>query len=240
MKKTLLRWIGGSHLYGLNTKDSDIDYRSVVLKNDVLFNLGITGKPTSRHKQSEEEDEVERDFLHYLKLLMKGNPEVVETLFIPSAKLLVSDVLLIPFFQQPSAFFNSRGYYNALIGYSYGEETVAFGEAKQGSVGDKRRKLVKKYGFSPKNLTQAFRLVRSGIEYFDTGRITFNYPWLYELKNKPGEIIQEFSIEELKIFLENDRLKLKKSFDGSIYRHEPNLPFVARQVKMILAEYGGF
>lgn len=242
----LLQWIGGSKLYGLDTPDSDTDQRSIVVKDSVLHNIGVRGKPSSKHIDNETEDIIKRDVIHFVKLLTKGNPEVVEVLFIPENRFLKKHSLMDWFLCQPNAFFDTDAYYNALSGYMKHEYKVAFGLARQGKMGDKRKKLVKKYGFSPKNLVQALRLCKHGVDFFNSGTmdvcmeqtkssIEFK-DMLREIKIKPEKFNDEY-LKELFFGLERH---LSTAYKASLHGHTVNLKRLETTMRTVMLAFGGF
>jgi uncharacterized protein len=70
--------LAGSHAYGLETEESDIDYRGVFQEDPRIF-LGIKEpRETLEHK---EPDIVLHELRKFTRLALKGNPNVLETLW---------------------------------------------------------------------------------------------------------------------------------------------------------------
>lgn len=63
--------------------------------------------------------------------------------------------------------------FRCLLGYMQGERRLANGE-RTGQLGSKRKAHLDKYGFSPKNFTQLFRLASCGKALFEKGYFPVN------------------------------------------------------------------
>ena len=79
--KELFRTLVGSRLYGLHTEDSDHDYRAVHMTplGDVL--LGTGGDKNTHTQDDEGNDVTSYELRHFVKLVMGGNPTMMEMLF---------------------------------------------------------------------------------------------------------------------------------------------------------------
>lgn len=77
--EVIARILYGSYAHGLDTADSDEDYRGVFqLPNSAFLGLRM---PKTTHQ--EPPDQVHHEIGHYLNLLLKGNPNIVGMLFAP-------------------------------------------------------------------------------------------------------------------------------------------------------------
>ena len=171
--KKLAEIIGGSHLYGLNTPESDEDYRYVYMQQDVP---NIIGLDKNRHYEKRQEgfDEFGFEIRHFLSLLRKTNTQVVEILFAPPEAFTV----LTPEFKNyvlanKYKLVDTHKFYKSLKGYIYNERRLANGE-RTGLLGGKRKAALEKYGFSPKNFAQLFRLFYTGTQFIKTGYYPVN------------------------------------------------------------------
>lgn len=72
---TILETIHGSHLYGLNHSDSDLDY----------FRVVDTSRSRAKHKVTEELDYVEVPFDRFMENVFNGSHQSCEALFSPVA-----------------------------------------------------------------------------------------------------------------------------------------------------------
>ena len=81
--RLLYEYIRGSHLYGLNNDTSDIDTSGVFIctADELLGNLGYKPQVSdARH------DNTWYEVGELIRLLLKSNPTVLESLFIPKNK----------------------------------------------------------------------------------------------------------------------------------------------------------
>ncbi len=91
-RRIIFRCKSGSHLYGLNRPDSDLDYFTVFMPNSYdLLGLSKTeeldkstkSSGADRRNTSEDIDDKWYTLPRYLHLLLQNNPNIVETLFAP-------------------------------------------------------------------------------------------------------------------------------------------------------------
>ncbi len=171
MKKLLCNSLGGSHAYGLNTPESDIDYRGVFINTDPAEILGLSRFEVVQ--KQEEEDIVQFEVRKFFELLKKGNTGALEILFTPREKFID----LAPEFEHVLAnrlkFVSTERMFSCLRGYMQGERKLANGE-RTGKLGGKRKEMIDRYGFSPKNWVQLFRLAHCGITLFQEGHFPVN------------------------------------------------------------------
>lgn len=187
--KILCKLIGGSHLYGLNTPASDYDERYVFMHDDIARTIGLD-RYEHQDERGGEEDKFGFELRHYLGLLRKTNTQVLEILFAedfigchPLFKSLIID--------NKYELIDSEQMFKSLRGYIQGEKALANGE-RTGKLG-KRKDAIEKYGFSPKNFTQLFRLAHVGIRFFGYGAYPVNIArddpkfakWLLDIKLHP-------------------------------------------------------
>lgn len=167
--KLLVQVVGGSTAYGLNTPESDLDYRGVFINTEPSKILGLERMD---HVQKQETDDVVYyELRKFFELLRNGNTGALEILFSEDF-LQTSDV-----FEEIRAnkfkFVDTDKMFRCLLGYMQGELRLANGE-RTGVLGSKRKAQVEKYGFSPKNFTQLFRLANCGCALFEKGYFPVN------------------------------------------------------------------
>jgi len=81
--KLVVKFLAGSHLYGTNTPQSDIDERGVFIPTEEYF-LGFLDR--IEQMELKKEDIVYYDIRKFCSLAMEGNPNIIELLFVPSDK----------------------------------------------------------------------------------------------------------------------------------------------------------
>jgi hypothetical protein len=134
-----------------------------------------------------------------MKLLRKTNTQVMEMLFAPKESFIYKSDLFDKIREHRESFIDSEKLKASLKGYVFSEMRLATGE-RSGQLGSKRKESVLKYGYSPKNFVQIFRLCSVGIRFFDTGVYMVNvnddrklHDYLMDVKTNP----QKYTCEEL-------------------------------------------
>jgi hypothetical protein len=225
--KMVVSLIGGSVLYGLNTPESDIDYRGIYVATDKKYIAGFD-KMDSVVLSPSKEDEIDATFYelgHYLRLLRKTNTQVMEMLFAPEHSFVYKSALFDKIRENRYEFIDSELLKSSLKGYVFSEIRLATGE-RSGRLGGNRKEAVTKFGFSPKNFVQIFRLIFVGQRFFDTGEYMVNvkefnprlHEYLMDIKSNPSNYTCEQLKEAVDMNYENlvtsmEKSKIKFSFN---------------------------
>jgi len=126
--RLLYEYIRGSHLYGLNNEDSDVDTSGVfVCTRDELFGcFGYKSQVTdSRH------DNTWFEIGELIRLLLKSNPTVMESLFVPMEKVLGNIHPLMQMVIDNREQFISKQCFNPFFGYAKSQIEKARGLNKK-------------------------------------------------------------------------------------------------------------
>jgi hypothetical protein len=217
--KMLVKVLGGSTAYGLNTPESDVDYRGVFVNTEPSKILGLDKLD---HLQKQEADDiVYYEVRKFFDLLRQGNTGALEILFTEDAPLETSDI-----FAEIQAnklkFVDTDKMFRCLLGYMQGERRLANGE-RTGQLGSKRKAQLDKYGFSPKNFTQLFRLANCGISLFEKGYFPVNmkkhdetvHAFLLRVKTHP----ESYNKEQLNNLADHYEIELKKAYENRNYSY---------------------
>lgn len=120
----IFKSIRGSHLYGLNTPESDVDTYGVYCCGiDDLFGTGLRYQ---RIVSDEKQDNYYDEFQKYIFELGKSNPDVLISLYTPDDKIILRDPCLLPLFEVRDSFLTKecfksfRGYARSQINKMYG------------------------------------------------------------------------------------------------------------------------
>ena len=168
--KILCKMLGGSHSYGLATATSDLDYRGVYLDENIRSVIGLE-KNEQQQVQNTEKDELYSEFRHTLRLLRQANTQTIEMLYNDTWLEISPLWKQVQFYKYQLV--DSEKLFNCLRGYMQGELRMANGE-RTGKLGGKRKEAIDKYGYSPKNFLQLFRLAWAGSVYFLNGYFPVN------------------------------------------------------------------
>lgn len=115
--------IGGSHVYGLATEDSDLDKRGIFLQGYKNILLGQT------LDQYGHDDEVYYEIKRFLDFVSTQNPNAIELLFTPEEFVLERHEILEPLFTNPERFL-TKNIFKTLGGYAQNQIKKARGESK--------------------------------------------------------------------------------------------------------------
>jgi len=85
--KMIFKFISGSHLYGTSTPESDVDERGIFIPTEEYF-YGFLNR-VEQH-QDKETDTVYYNMIKFLELALENNPNIIEFLFVPEDKWLLS------------------------------------------------------------------------------------------------------------------------------------------------------
>ena len=157
--------IGGSRMYGLKTPTSDHDLRGIFY-NDTIDKIIGLNRYDHQDIKSETEDSFYWEIRHYLNSLRKTNTQAIELLY--NENWIETSYFMDRLQENKEQLMDSERLYSSLVGYISGEIRLANGMRK-GDIGKQRREAIEKYGFSPKNWTNIFRLTLSGIYFFTKG-----------------------------------------------------------------------
>jgi hypothetical protein len=113
--RLLYEYVRGSHLYGLNTPESDIDTSGVYIatKEELLGRFGYEPQVSDvRH------DNTWFEVGELVRLLLKSNPSILESLFVPEDKMVIKpSPLLAGLFENKNEFITKQCF-NPFIGYA--------------------------------------------------------------------------------------------------------------------------
>lgn len=143
--------VSGSHAYGTNTPESDVDVRGVFLpgKKHVLGTRNI-------REISFGADGKLHELRSYMAKLEKGTPNLLDWLFVPDDCRLYVDPAFQSILDKRSIFVTKR-LYPRLTGYAVGQ-LKKMGHATRES-GAKRKKLIEDHGYDTKNAVHLLRLL---------------------------------------------------------------------------------
>ena len=112
----LFSYVTGSHLYNLNTKDSDVDTKGIFIasKEQILgFNSYYKGQISD-----EKNDNNFYEIGKFMEMLLKSNPSALEALFVPKSKIIIPpNDIIMPLFENKEQFI-TKDCFRPFIGYA--------------------------------------------------------------------------------------------------------------------------
>ena len=178
-------------------------------------------------------DVVHYELRKFVNLLIKSNPNVLSLLWLREnhyihrtywANLLIENRNL----------FVSKLAYQSFTGYAYSQLKRMEHAATQGYMGEKRKKLVEKYGYDCKNAAHCIRLLKMGMEFLTTGELNVfrdDAPMLLAIKR--GEWgLGEVKGEAKRLFALADEAYIRSKLPN-----KPDVPAIEKIVMEIILEY---
>ena len=161
--KLLFLCISGSKAYGTNTADSDTDLRGVFVNQDPNDILGIT---EFAEEVRTNPDSSLFELRKFVRLALQGNTIACESMWVKPEEVTPLGQQLL---DMRDSFLSMR-FVDVFRGYAISEHRKTVGVVS-GALGEKRKELIKKYGYSVKNATQCLRLLWQGTILAKTGQV---------------------------------------------------------------------
>lgn len=171
----------GSHSYNLATDTSDLDYVGICFPPmQHVLGIGNWEKwDPKKQRFGPSFKGLELDFKafslkRFVQLLCNANPTLLEMLWAPEEAFHYRhpDFLKI---QERRELFNSKLVVKSMIGFAKNQlDRMTRVDGETGKLGDKRKQLVKEFGYDPKNAHHVIRLLKMGVEFLQTKEIK---PW---------------------------------------------------------------
>lgn len=221
--RILVKVLGGSVSYGLNTPSSDEDIRYLFCHTEASKIVGLE-RYDHQDSRGEGEDKFGWELRHFLNHLRKTNTAVMEILWNDAPLETTPEWQYIQ--SHRLSLIDSDRLFVSLLGYMHGERGLTLGDSRRGKLGGKRREALDFHGFSPKNLVNFIRLGFQGGILFKKGYFPVNLTnenkdfrdFLYEIKVNPGSINREQAIQ----LMDEAEERLKRDYDNKQFNYSFN------------------
>ena len=210
----------------------DIDLMGVYMA-PVDHYIGIHKSEETIEKFIGQWDVVNYEFLKFVHLLLKSNPNVLSLLWIRDNHYVERNTygkLLI----ENRDLFVSKAAYKSFTGYAYGQLKKMTHQAHQGYMGKKRKALVEKFGYDTKNAAHCIRLLKMGMEFLIEGELNVfrkDAPYLLEIKRGLWSL-EDIKEEAKRLFHLADQ-----AFVESKIPNKPDYEKINNMTKSILLNY---
>jgi len=191
------------NMYVPNTDPNSIDDKDVmaVTISPIRYYLGL-----DRYEGSDgfvhEWDIVTYDILKFVRLLLNMNPNVLSLLWLRKNHYIYVSPNGQRLLDNRELFISRNRIYKAFTGYAYAQLKKMENRSFEGYMGEKRKRLVKEFGYDTKNAGHLIRLLRMAIEFLTDGELHVfrdDAPQLISIKRG------EWSLEKVKA--EAERLR---------------------------------
>jgi len=191
-------------MYRPNSDPNSIDDKDAMAicipSLDYYFGLKQFGSRGTKEIKRDEWDIVIYEVRKMVSLLAKGNPNVLAALWLED-KHYIEKTFAWNIILESRDLFSGKHVYKSFVGYAHGQLYRMTHHAFEGYMGEKRKRLVEKFGYDTKNAAHLIRLLRMGIEFLADGR-------LYIERRDAQQLLEikrgEWSLEQVKT--EADRL----------------------------------
>ncbi len=146
----------------------------------------------------------------FVGLLLKSNPNVLGFLWL-QPEFYVHRSSALNLLIDNRDVFSSLHAYNSFVGYAHAQLKKMEANVFKGFMGDKRKQLVEKFGYDPKNASHLIRIQRTGIEFMNTGRINVfreDAEELMEIK-RGGWSLAKVKLESTRLFRESEAARVR-------------------------------
>jgi len=184
-------------------------------------------------KMFREWDIVQYELKKFVSLLLKSNPNVLMMLWLPEKYYLLKDKYGEMLIQNRDIFVSKQAYH-AFSGYAYGQFKRMTNFKFEGYMGEKRKKLVEKFGYDCKNAGHLIRLLKMGIEFLTEGVLYVereDAPQLISIKNG------EWTLEQVKSEAEKLFELAQQAYIHSPLKDKPNYEKAEELLMSIIRDY---
>lgn len=180
----------------------------------------------NRKREVYEEWDREFDIVGYeirkfMKMLADLNPNVISTLYLKKKHYMKTTKAWNHILANRNVFVGKDKIKVVYSGYAHSQIKKMEAFSKQGYMGDKRERLVKKFGYDTKNASHCIRLLKMGIEFVSTGE-----PVVYRIKDRE-ELLDikrgKLSLEEVKDYAKDLKEKFSVAHEKSDLPKEVNI-----------------
>ena len=172
---------------------------------------------------------------HFVDMALKSNPNVFSALWVKPDHRIVSIGRFNAYLRHKEIFLSKRQIYKSFTGYANGQLKEMTRFNKQGYMGEKRKKLIEKFGYDVKNASHLIRLLHMGIETLRTAKVKVfrdvDARMLIDIK------LGKWKLDEVKLYAEDLFYKAKKAYDRSTLPDKPSARFAEHILISILSNW---
>lgn len=189
----VMECIAGSHLYGTNTPESDVDIRGIfMVPNKDWLSLIRPSQEVSENNEDIKYFEMRKFF----ELALTSNPNILELFFIPRDCLKIISPIYEKIVANRNLFINKRAKFS-FSGYAYAQLSKATGKNKKFHGKDKY--------FDEKAIEKLRKLLLDGQISSEWVEVRYCKSFLqYLLKNEDAQVTEKTNWKEMDIYLEDE------------------------------------
>jgi len=181
-------------------------------------------------------DRIYYDVKKFFRLLLQGNPNVVSLLWLNPKHYIKKTEFAEKLLSYRNLFISKQAFYR-FAGYARSQMDKMYHNKCDGYMGEKRKKIVAKYGYDIKNASHLIRLLHMCIDFLETGQYVVERPEkdkLIDIKTGKWEL-HEVKEEAGKLFkLAEDKFK------KCTLPEYPNWDVAEKLLMKIICSYNGY
>ena len=173
VERLFILGLGGSHSYGTNTPESDVDYKGITIPPKSYY-FGIKNFDSYHSPEGKDPDIVVYSLKKYTNLAMQANPNVLELLFLSPKHYIYVHPIAQELIENRNLFLTQLCH-RSFTGYALSQlkrMKNRKGRPNHGAGSEKREQRIEKYGYDTKNGLHLIRLLKMGIEILRDGNLT--------------------------------------------------------------------
>lgn len=195
----ILKTVTGSHLYGTETPESDLDYMGLFIEpKEYVYGLHRCDQVILNEKHKDTKmDYTCYSLMKYIKLARVNNPNIISMLYTPSQRIsFVNDYgqRLI----DNRHLFLSKKAYHSFRGYAYAQKRKILTKTAVG----KRKELIEAHGYDTKFAMHLVRLLYECLDIMSVGQLVYPTPHRKLLRH-----IRAGEMELNQVLAESERLE---------------------------------
>ena len=221
---------------------SDVDLMGVYILPKEYY-IGISQHKTKYPTTIEIKKEVDGVLLdcvfyevrHFITMALKSNPNVFCALWVNPQHILLSRHMFDIVINAREHFLSRRCIYKSFTGYADSQLRSMEKYSKSAYMGEKRKRLIEKYGYDVKNAAVLITLLNIGIEALNTGKI--NVYRTHDVDMIKGIKCGYWKLYEIKLFADDLFNRSKKAYELSTVQEEPKSDLVENILMNMLSVY---
>jgi len=172
---------------------------------------------------------------HFTSLALRNNPNIFCALWVNTTHRLLFTDMFRPYIFFKRLFLSRYQIFKSFTGYANNQLYKMEHYTTEGYMGEKRKRLIEKYGYDTKNAAQLVLLLHIGIESLNTQRIS-------PFRSEDAELIKNikrglWELDEVKIYAANLFKLSHDAYETSKMQDQPKISEVESILMGILEEF---
>ena len=221
---------------------SDVDLMGVYILPKEYY-IGISQHKTHYPTTIEIKKEVDGVLLdcvfyeirHFITMAIKSNPNVFCALWVKPQHVILTRHMFNALTNAKEHFLSRRQIFMSFTGYANRQLKEMEEHTTSGYMGEKRKRMIEKYGYDVKNAAVLVMLLNIGIEALNTGKV--NVYRTHDADMIRGIKRGLWQLDEVKMFADNLFRQARKAYESSTIQEEPRRDLAENILMSMLSVY---